>query len=70
MPLTVSFLCQVTGAHDDLQAAVAWLETGLSFDVDSRVHVFELTIRALGVFLALYPYTLLYQPSREALGAR
>lgn len=31
-----------------LVEALAWLEQSLTFDLDERVHVFELTIRALG----------------------
>ena len=29
--------------------AVQWMERHLNFDMDQRVHVFELTIRAIGV---------------------
>ena len=34
--------------EEHLVSAVHWLDTNLSFDLDARVHVFELTIRALG----------------------
>jgi hypothetical protein len=39
---------QLMGAEKQLGDAVTWLEQNLSFDLDERVHVFELTIRALG----------------------
>lgn len=29
--------------------AVQWMERHLTFDIDQRVHVFELTIRAIGM---------------------
>lgn len=32
-----------------LQEAVCWLQHNLSFDMDQRVHVFEVTIRVLGM---------------------
>lgn len=35
-----------------LQKAVQWLEHNLSFAMDERVHVFEVTIRALGGLLS------------------
>ena len=37
-----------------LQKAVQWLEHNLSFDMDERVHVFEVTIRALGMYDPLF----------------
>ena len=39
---------QVMGREEQLVSAVHWLDINLSFDLDARVHVFELTIRALG----------------------
>ena len=36
------------GQPQALRASTAWLSENLSLDVDDRVHVFELTIRALG----------------------
>ena len=42
---------QVMGSEEQLVRAVHWLDANLSFDLDARVHVFELTIRALGVHL-------------------
>lgn len=36
------------GREEQLVSAVHWLDINLSFDLDARVHVFELTIRALG----------------------
>lgn len=36
------------GGEQQLEEAVHWLDKNLSFDLDERVHVFELTIRALG----------------------
>ena len=32
-----------------LQEAVRWLQHSLHFDIDQRIHVFEVTIRVLGV---------------------
>ena len=42
---------QVMDNEEQLVRAVHWLDANLSFDLDARVHVFELTIRALGVHL-------------------
>ena len=42
------------GAQKHLQDAVAWAGASLSFDIDRRVHVFELTIRALGGLLSAH----------------
>lgn len=42
------------GAKRELQEAVAWAGRELSFDIDRRVHVFELTIRALGGLLSAH----------------
>ncbi len=39
---------QVMDREEHLVSAVHWLDINLSFDLDVRVHVFELTIRALG----------------------
>ena len=38
----------IMGQPQALRASTAWLSKNLSLDVDDRVHVFELTIRALG----------------------
>ena len=38
----------VFGDTDALRQAVAWLSQHLDLHIDARVHVFELTIRALG----------------------
>ena len=48
---------QVMGNEEQLVRAVHWLDANLSFDLDARVHVFELTIRALGVHLGHFPYS-------------
>lgn len=45
---------QVMDAKAELQEAVAWAGAELSFDIDKRVHVFELTIRALGGLLSAH----------------
>ena len=37
-----------------LRAATAWLQDNLTFDLDQRVHVFEVTIRVLGTFSTGY----------------
>jgi ER degradation enhancer, mannosidase alpha-like 2 len=42
------------GGVERLRDAVAWLGASLSFDIDARVHVFELTIRALGGLLSTH----------------
>jgi Glycosyl hydrolase family 47 len=42
------------GAKAELREAVAWAGAELSFDIDKRVHVFELTIRALGGLLSAH----------------
>ena len=41
-------LAQVAGAGRRAAEAAAWLGAHLRVDVDARVHVFEVTIRALG----------------------
>jgi len=41
--------------EEHLVSAVHWLDINLSFDLDARVHVFELTIRALGEQLVRSP---------------
>ena len=41
-------LLQLMGGEQELAEAVRWLEGNLKLDVDARIHVFELTIRALG----------------------
>lgn len=45
---------QVMGKQQELQQAVDWLTHELDFDIDARVHVFELTIRALGGLLSAH----------------
>ena len=42
----------VFGELAALRQGVAWLQQHLSLDINARVHVFELTIRALGVCAA------------------
>ena len=32
-----------------LREATRWLQDNLTFDMDQRVHVFEVTIRVLGI---------------------
>ncbi|KAK9830164.1 hypothetical protein WJX72_010087 [[Myrmecia] bisecta] len=44
----------VMGADVELQHAVGWLADNLDLDIDARVHVFELTIRALGGLLSTH----------------
>lgn len=39
---------------DAFQHAVRWLAANATFHVDARVHVFELTIRALGGLLSAH----------------
>jgi len=46
-----SSIVQLMGGEQQLVEAVQWLDKNLSFDLDERVHVFELTIRALGTQL-------------------
>lgn len=53
---------QLMGAEKQLGDAVTWLEQNLSFDLDERVHVFELTIRALGE-----QFLLIIETTRERL---
>ena len=45
---------QVMGEGEALREAVAWLGANATFDVDARVHVFELTIRAVGSLLSAH----------------
>lgn len=45
---------QLLGEQHEVRRAVHWLRDNLSFDVDERVHVFELTIRALGGLLSAH----------------
>jgi len=40
---------QVMNSPAKLRGAVQWLCQSLTLDVDARVHVFEVTIRALGM---------------------
>uniref|UniRef100_A0A061R9P2 alpha-1,2-Mannosidase n=2 Tax=Tetraselmis sp. GSL018 TaxID=582737 RepID=A0A061R9P2_9CHLO len=42
------------GEQHEVRRAVRWLGKSLSLDVDERVHVFELTIRALGGLLSAH----------------
>eukprot|EP00873_Tetraselmis_striata_P000992 jgi/Tetstr1/421256/TSEL_012260.t1 len=42
------------GEQHEVRRAVQWLCANLSLEVDERVHVFELTIRALGGFLSTH----------------
>ena len=42
------------GEAEELRRAVGWLAANASFDVDARVHVFELTIRAVGGLLSAH----------------
>lgn len=44
----------LAGNPPALQKAVHWVEHEASFDVDARVHVFEVTIRALGGLLSTH----------------
>ncbi|EFN53006.1 hypothetical protein CHLNCDRAFT_7049, partial [Chlorella variabilis] len=44
----------VMGEQQRLQDAVRWLAANVTFDVDARVHVFELTIRAVGGLLSAH----------------
>ena len=59
----LSLLAQVMGKGDELRAAVATLAANASFNVDARVHVFELTIRAVGGLLSAH---MLIQQARRA----
>ncbi len=45
---------QVMGKQQELQDAVRKLSANTSFEVDQRVHVFELTIRAVGGLLSAH----------------
>ncbi len=47
---------QLLGGEGELAGAVAWLEANLNVDVDARIHVFELTIRALGAHCLCTPH--------------
>ena len=42
------FVEQVMNSPSKLQKATHWLQDNLTFDIDERVHVFEVTIRVLG----------------------
>ncbi|KAL4855837.1 Alpha-mannosidase I [Chlorella vulgaris] len=44
----------VMGEQQRLQEAVRWLAANVTFDLDARVHVFELTIRAVGGMLSAH----------------
>ncbi|KAL4439416.1 hypothetical protein ABPG77_008745 [Micractinium sp. CCAP 211/92] len=44
----------VMGERQQLRDAVRWLAANATFDVDARVHVFELTIRAVGGLLSAH----------------
>ena len=52
--LDEEFVLQVMGKRPELQDAVDKLAAHASFDVDARVHVFELTIRAVGGLLSAH----------------
>ena len=41
-------MLQVMNRSAQVRDALPWLKQHLTFDVDERVHVFELTIRAVG----------------------
>lgn len=45
---------QVMGEGSEFASAAAWAATNLTFDIDRRVHTFELTIRALGGLLSAH----------------
>jgi hypothetical protein len=47
-------LLQVMGEREQLREAVRWLAANVTFDIDARVHVFELTIRAVGGMLSAH----------------
>lgn len=53
------------GKREELRAAVGALGANASFDVDQRVHVFELTIRAVGGLLSAH---MLIEQVRPAWG--
>lgn len=42
-------MLQVMNHSAQVTDAIQWIQLHLSFDVDERVHVFELTIRAVGM---------------------
>jgi hypothetical protein len=44
----------VFGAGEEFAKAVNWASKNLTFDLDKRVHTFELTIRALGGLLSAH----------------
>mmetsp|Transcript_80888 Transcript_80888/g.142619 ORF Transcript_80888/g.142619 Transcript_80888/m.142619 type:complete len:881 (-) Transcript_80888:124-2766(-) len=44
------------GEYEEFAKAKEWVKTRLSFDVDSQVSVFEVTIRVLGGLLAAYTF--------------
>lgn len=45
---------QVMGAGAEFASAAEWAAANLTFDIDQRVHTFELTIRALGGLLSAH----------------
>ena len=53
-PHAVPALVQVMGERERLREAVRWLAANVTFDIDARVHVFELTIRAVGGMLSAH----------------
>lgn len=44
----MSLTKQVMNSSSKLRDATHWLQDNLTFDLDQRVHVFEVTIRVLG----------------------
>lgn len=46
---SIHWFVQVMNSPAKLRGAVQWLCQSLTLDVDARVHVFEVTIRALGM---------------------
>lgn len=68
LPHTPDMWSQVMDAREELREGVRWAETSLDFDVDARVHVFELTIRALGGLLSTH--SLLVRDSSLVPGER
>lgn len=50
----VKIVEQVMNSPMKLREATLWLQDNLTFDVDQRVHVFEVTIRVLGAITTRY----------------
>lgn len=55
------------GEQQRLQEAVRWLAANVTFDLDARVHVFELTIRAVGGMLSAH---MLIEQVRRGVSSR